>query len=93
MRLIDADRLIESVEIGRDGDDELASIFSSSDIIGRIESQPTVDAVPVVRCKDCIHYRPNTDGEADEWCYHFGYETDEEDFCSYGEGLERSEYE
>ena len=40
-----------------------------------------VDAVPVVRCKDCKHYVPNTsscDGGTQAVWY-------ADDFCSYGE--------
>lgn len=32
-----------------------------------IENAPTVDAVPVVRCKDCIHALKGANG--DLWCY------------------------
>ena len=46
------------------------------------------DAVPVVRCKDCIHFLQEEHG-----CNHFGYYShtpwvDEVDFCSYGERRE-----
>ena len=49
---------------------------------------PTVDAVPVVRCKDCIHYdlgvclKIYSDGNAqkDSW-----QSRNPNDFCSYGE--------
>lgn len=42
-RLIDADDL------------ELADFqdFSNKDVFAAIDAQPTVDAVPVVRCRDC----------------------------------------
>ena len=44
---------------------------------------PTVDAVEVVRCKDCKHW---TMGYCNHFAY-YGYEpmTSEDDFCSYGE--------
>lgn len=50
-----------------------------------IEDATTVDAVPVVRCNDCIHFVQEEHG-----CNHFGYYShipwvDEVDFCSYGE--------
>lgn len=49
---------------------------------------PTIDAVPVVRCKDCIHYdlgvclKIYSDGNAqkDSW-----QSRNPNDFCSYGE--------
>lgn len=45
MRLIDADALIDELGI------------SDEDIIfeGMLVDAPTIDAVPVVRCKDCRH--------------------------------------
>ena len=55
-----------------------------------IESQPTVDAVEVVRCKDCIHwYEPEetclkiySDGAVSAYAWQF---RKPDDFCSYGE--------
>ena len=41
---------------------------------------PTVDAVPVVRCKDC-KYRDGTPGQPNILCA----QMHEDDFCSYGE--------
>ena len=50
----------------------------------------TVDAVPVVRCKDCVSYEERCPGFG--YCYHWDYEqgmspnqVDADDFCSYGE--------
>lgn len=43
------------------------------------------DLVDVVRCKDCINNTRNVDGVAEDWCLHFGYDIEEDDFCSYGE--------
>lgn len=48
-----------------------------------INNAPTVDAVEVVRCKDCKHWTMG-------YCNHFAYYsyepiTNEDDFCSYGE--------
>ena len=45
MRLIDADNLRFSNGLNEDG-----IVYVP---LGEIKSQPTVDAVPVVRCKDC----------------------------------------
>ena len=53
-------------------------------IINAIDAVPTIDAVEVVRCKDCKHYyysayamRCVCDFDNKEW--------DKDDFCSYGE--------
>ena len=52
------------------------------DAMQRVIYAPTVDAVEVVRCKDCGHYHENV---CPIWCY---TETKPDDFCSYGEGRE-----
>ena len=52
-----------------------------------IAEQPTVDAVPVVRCRDCRWF-------SDNWCNEVhAHPIREDDFCSYGErkGGERDE--
>lgn len=59
-------------------------------LISNINAMPTVDAVPVVRCKDCRHFREAFFGE--KYCNRptirgfaeIGDLTDD-DFCSYGE--------
>lgn len=53
--------------------------------LGRVES---VDAVEVVRCKDCRFSDWYTVGNGKRYCYcmeHGSYGHDEMDFCSYGE--------
>lgn len=48
-----------------------------------LREAPTIDAVPVVRCKDCKHYtEPNID-----YCELYGAMIlcDKDDFCSHGE--------
>ena len=45
-----------------------------------------VDTVPVVRCKDCVHYK-KVKGAINGWCEceYIPFDTDPEDFCSFGE--------
>ena len=54
------------------------------DIIDLINNQPTVYAVPVVRCKDCKYH-----DEGDNYIYCCALQTkcpnDSEFFCKYGE--------
>ena len=60
------------------------------DIIDRIGEQPTVDAVEVVRCKECKQWSRNI-GIADSpngHCFCHDIETNGHDFCSYGERRE-----
>ncbi len=49
MRLIDSDKFILALM-----DASLSSVDEDT-ILDLIDSVPTADAVPVVRCKDCIH--------------------------------------
>jgi len=50
-----------------------------------VETAPTVDAVPVVRCKDCKHhhYSECEIPYCDRIDYGYGWKDD--DFCSHGE--------
>lgn len=50
------------------------------DVVRYLNTLPTVDAVEVVRCKDCVHY----DGEGCLQTYG-EFEPNLMDFCSYGE--------
>ena len=63
MRLIDADELKEWVANWLKMDHYYHPYASCNDIPVNelediIERMPTVDAVPVVRCKDCKYYNP-----------------------------------
>lgn len=61
--------------------------MSDEDLLAQdeIRHAPTVDAVPVVRCKDC-KYRDGTPGQPNILCA----QMHEDDFCSYGERKEES---
>ena len=57
------------------------------DVVEFLDDAPTVDAVPVVRCKDCRHWHKDT-----VFCDYMSYGKASErvnwyadDFCSYGE--------
>ena len=52
MRLIDADSMIQSIENNEYYTDKLKRVMNSI-----VDSRPTVDAVPVVRCKECKWWR------------------------------------
>lgn len=76
-RLIDANALIK--EANADG------AYGYVDA-KQIADAPTVDAVEVVRCKDCKHRDPE-DKRCDCGCWHTPFTTRDDDFCSYGEML------
>ena len=58
MRLIDSDALIERLEPYKDkyGADEFPYYMVHEAFIYEMGKEPTVDAVPVIRCKDCRYY-------------------------------------
>ena len=74
MRLIDAELLEEQFGI------------SDADILAKEEIRyaPTVDAVVVVRCKNCRSYNKPKTG----WCEVHLDREHPDDFCSYGERRE-----
>lgn len=59
MRLIDADALIDKLKL-----------YANGSVIGMIEQAPTIDAVSVVRRKDCVHGTDRTEDfqeEGERW--------------------------
>ena len=64
------------------------------DMTQAIKDAPTIDAVPVVRCKDCRDYKPNPYSEGNEklcMCWADWIPTEPDDFCSYGERKDDAE--
>lgn len=65
MRLIDADELRADYGMAEDCKDcktgyrdcQYNAVYTKMDFCGWLDDAPTVDAVPVVRCKDCLHNR------------------------------------
>ena len=58
--------------------------YTAEDVIMMIKTAPTVDAVPVVRCKDCARCVPYKGVPiCNKWRTFPEVESD--DFCSYGE--------
>ena len=87
MRLIDADALKE--ELNSWAVDLTKSKFphyvkDDADCI--IDTAPTIDAVPVIRCRDCTYYCPFDDSRPYD-CLRSGMLcVRKEDFCSCGKG-------
>ena len=59
MRPIDADAFLKDILTAGIGKTIIE--YSESDIGYMIRKRPTVDAVPVVRCRECIAYTPVDD--------------------------------
>ena len=85
-RLIDADKLlINAIAISNSKGQVAWSEVSTIDIL----TAPTVDAVEVVRCKDCKHYKPQK--KSAHWENRANYcnrvvtiKVQPDDFCSCG---------
>ena len=85
MRLIDADALLNRMQ-----EDPLFDLVERYGVSGVINAEPTVDAMPVIRCKDCKHWQyescfvESEEGDADSIILdRFAF-----DFCSRAERKE-----
>ena len=107
MRLIDANEVIENIVAERDkipyelvsekpfkhGNSMRGGIRKA---LRCIEQSPTVDAVPVIRCRECKHWQQSgskagksfSDMEYIGGCEFSKYCRRASDFCSYGEPKE-----
>ena len=84
-RLIDANKLIDFIDVGHlRHSGELC--YSETEVANLLLHSPTVDAVPVVRCKDC-KYRFKNNGHSKDGCpiIDANIWIDGNYFCSYGE--------
>lgn len=86
-RLIDADKIKKYMHMDDFGTPD-ERWMPESEFAALVDSQPTIDAEPVVRCRECKHYMPYCgsnccdifcDGQEDP------YPTLPNDYCSYGE--------
>ena len=86
MRLIDADRLSEAIYDNVPAPYEDAS-WAKENCLAEIEAAQTVDAVPVVRCRECKHMIPQSHTRyCTVWNAVNGMGDD--GFCNYGERKE-----
>ena len=90
MRLIDADALKTKAIKCETFKLYDAPVFLKAVSTKEIDRTPTIDAVEVVRCKDCKHYMPQKKSE--HWENRANYcnrlvriKVRPNDFCSYGE--------
>ncbi len=93
MRLIDAGRIEKRLleEEPHDGWDEYYEGFNRMKgiALNAIDATPTIDAVPVVRCGDCMYYQDNNGGYPHPDCRWGHDETpDADDYCSFGEKMD-----
>ena len=86
-KLIDANMVLAK-QFSTGLSDEIGNHYGNADVVfaDDIENAPTVDAVEVVRCRDCKWSKRDTLLDK-YWCKHFFGEMEvrENDYCSYGE--------
>ena len=93
MSLINREALLSFEKMDADLCATCGEHHTAEDVIMMIKTAPTVDAVPVVRCRECKHRG------TDDCIFHIkGEPADEElllkldnDFCSYGKRKEGAE--
>lgn len=91
MRLIDADELVY-MTLGEDTEKPFRFVPTEF-----IEDAPTINAVPVIRCKDCKWWSPNRETciEWADYCFREGrncilthFSCRESDYCSWAKRKE-----
>ena len=101
MSLINREALLSFEKMDADLCASCGEHHTAEDVIMMIKTAPTVDAVPVVRCRECKHFRHygktslfiNGKNIKAGWCqrrisYDEEYRMTADDFCSYGERKE-----
>lgn len=95
MRLGDLDALTEKLKNGLEnaknaGKENYAKIFEV--FIDWVSREPTIDLVPVVRCRECRYYPTAKVNEKGFLiCPASGMEITETDYCSYGERMDKED--
>ena len=88
MRLIDADWVLEHIKPYELSDEDWSVTGGTAIrlIYNAIDQAPTIDAVPIVRCKDCKYFGLNDENVP--YCSNpFGLDDPEPNgFCNYGIG-------
>ena len=85
-RLIDANALLKKMQFRLPINDKISEVIAEcvNIAVRCIKNAPTVDAVEVVRCKDCKHRYTASSGVI--FCtQHLTMSAKDDDFCSYGE--------
>ncbi len=81
MQLIDADWIKD-----RNSFVPKHELHTVEEFLQILDEAPTIDAVPVVRCRECIHWNHGTnDAESWEYCTLLKHDIDGDMFCSLGE--------
>lgn len=92
MKLVDADALHRKVKTETNPYGKPTIDYDSGvKVLEWIDKAPTIDAVPVVRCKDCKHCDPENHHCDHRMSTVAPLRRKPDDFCSYGERKEGTE--
>ena len=90
MALIDRSRVMTDYLENLGRNDSYKAKYEA--LVKAVDDGPAIDAVPVVRCKDCVYYKPGKHFKDINFCQRLPYYAEkgglnvsDEDFCSYGE--------
>lgn len=87
MRLIDADALKSKVQ-AQEWKRDPAVMLALDWIYMLINEQPTIDAVPVVRCKECEYYNITCCSSGTGWCENMDMGVSDDFYCANGAKME-----
>lgn len=93
MRLIDADALVDEYIKLKYSDQTMGIVCNRyASEIARVGRQPTIDAVSVVRCQDCLHYKEkDLFGRIAHECEEYETDTGADGYCHKGIRREKGE--
>ena len=94
-KIVDVIPIMKFIEDGLNNPDRLEAFgYDAIEILAELEFADTIDAVEVIRCKDCKNWREGFTGSGmriNTWCPLMnGSVTKDNDFCSYGERREEN---
>lgn len=85
VRLIDADALPIKEELKRLCEYDHEKYITARTLKFILDSAPTVEAVPVVRCRECKYYKAFTNKD---WCRMWRKTVKTDDYCSRGKKMD-----
>lgn len=90
MRLIDADKAVEQIKEWLDQTRAIPLDTSYYfELLGCVEDCSTIDAVPVVRCKECEYYNTTGCSKGFGWCENIDRGTSDNFYCANGKQLNK----
>lgn len=96
MRLIDADRLKAEIMGWCVVTDDLFGMGKYHEreiVLQAIEESPAIDAVPVVRCRDCKQYNTTGCSKGFGWCESMDRGVSDDFYCANGAKMEANQDE